>query len=468
MKRLCLGLWGMCCASALMLEVPATSSAGELSQVSTADTAWMLVATALVMIMTPALALFYSGMVRGKNVLNTTMLSLSALCLISIQWVLWGYTLSFGPDKGGIIGGLDFLGLREVGFLPREGHSIPHQLFTMFQGMFAVLTPALISGALVERMKFSSFLIFLLAWSTLVYDPLAHWLWGNGWLSRLGALDFAGGTVVHISSGVSALAACLILGQRKGIASEPMPPSNLPLTITGGAVLWFGWFGFNAGSALVAGPLAANALVVTHTASAMSAITWMFIEWLHRGKPTALGTITGALAGLVAITPACGYVTIFSSLLVGAGAGVLCYLAVVKLKARFRYDDSLDVFGVHGVGGTWGAIATGIFATSAIPGSADGLLHGNGDQLLVQCLATLISWVMSFGLTAAILLCIKAAFGLRVQQEEELLGLDIALHGEKAYSLGFVDRALGSLSHTFEEPLPEAPPSLPVASSQEE
>lgn len=447
--------------------LPTLCSASGGLQANSADTAWMLVATALVMLMTPALALFYGGMVRQKNVLNTIMLSLSALCIVSIQWVLFGYTISFGPDIGSAIGGLDFLGLEGVGFSPREGQSIPHQLFMMFQGMFAILTPALVTGAIVERMKFSSFLIFLVAWSTLVYDLLAHWVWGGGWLSQLGALDFAGGTVVHISSGVSGLAACLILGPRKDMAYEPVHPNNLPLTIAAGGLLWFGWFGFNAGSALAATPVASHALVVTHTASAMGATAWMFTEWLHRGKPTALGTITGALAGLVAITPAAGYVQVISSLLVGLVAGVVCYWAVVKMKAKFRYDDSLDVFGVHGVAGTWGAIATGIFATSAIPGSADGLISGNMRQVLVQILATSVSWIVSLGFTAGILLAIKALFGLRVCQEDEISGLDIALHGEKAYSLGFLEGRWGAPTAT-QGSLSKVQASYAPASSQGE
>lgn len=440
-KRLLAAVAGLPVAVGV-LAGPASTWASETSSVDTGDTAWLLVSTALVMLMTPGLALFYGGMARKKNVLNTIMLSFVTLCLVSVQWVLWGYSLAFGPDIGGIIGGLDFVGLRGVGLDPQDGQRIPHQLFMMFQGMFAMITPALITGALVERMKFSSFLIFLAAWCTLVYDPLAHWVWGKGWLADLGALDFAGGTVVHISSGVSALAACLILGSRRGMGAEPMHPNNLPMTITGGALLWFGWFGFNAGSALAAGGTAASALVVTHTASAMAACTWMAVEWLHRGKPTALGTVTGAVAGLVAITPAAGYVGVGGALAIGIGAGVLCYLAVVKLKPRLGYDDSLDVFGVHGVGGTWGALATGVFATASIPGSSDGLFAGNPQQFLVQLLATAVTWVLSFGLTAGILLAVKAMVGLRVTEEEELVGLDLSMHGERGYSMDFAEGAM--------------------------
>lgn len=437
-------LAGMALAWGALMK-PASAWAAEAAKLDSGDTAWLLVSTALVMLMTPGLALFYGGMARKKNVLNTIMLSFVCLCLVSVQWVLWGYSLSFGPDLGGIIGGLDFLGLRGVGLEPLEGQSIPHQLFMMFQGMFAIITPALITGALVERMKFSSFLVFLMAWCTLVYAPLAHWVWGKGWLASLGALDFAGGTVVHLSSGVSALAACLVLGRRKGVGSEPMHPNNLPMTVTGAALLWFGWFGFNAGSALTAGAVAANALVVTNTASAMAACAWMGVEWLHRGKPTALGTVTGAVAGLVGITPAAGYVGVGGALAIGLGAGILCYLAVVKLKPALGYDDSLDVFGVHGVGGTWGALATGIFATAGIPGSSDGLLAGNLNQFLVQVLAAAVTWLMSFGFTLGILLAVKGIMGLRVADEEEMVGLDLSIHGERGYGL---DLAEGGLSRS--------------------
>jgi Amt family ammonium transporter len=411
-------------------------AAGEPPKVNGGDTAWLLVSTALVMLMTPGLALFYGGMARRKNVLNTIMLSFIVLCVMSVQWVLWGYTLAFGPDKGGIIGGLDFLGLSGVGLEPIEGQTIPHQLFMMFQGMFAVITPALITGALVERFKFSTFLVFSLLWATLVYDPLAHWVWGRGWLAGLGALDFAGGTVVHISSGVSALAAAVVLGRRRGAGAEPMHPNNLPMTVLGAGLLWFGWFGFNAGSALTSGGLAVNALVATNTAAAAAALTWLLVEWQHRGKPTALGTVTGAVAGLVAITPASGYVGALAAIVIGAGAGILCYVGVVKLKPRLGYDDALDVFGVHGIGGMWGALATGLFATAALPGSSDGLLYGNPAQFLVQLLATAATVVFALVLTTLILLALKAVMGLRVAEEDEVTGLDLALHGENGYSLG--------------------------------
>jgi Amt family ammonium transporter len=425
--------------------------AGEdVSGVNAGDTAWLMVSTALVMLMTPGLALFYGGMSRRKNVLNTIMFSFLILCLISVQWVLWGYTLAFGPDKGGIIGGLDFLGLRGVGLEPSEGSTIPQQLFMMFQGMFAVITPALITGAFVERFKFSTFLIFSLAWATLVYDPVAHWVWGGGWLASLGALDFAGGTVVHITSGVSALAAAIIIGRRRGHGAEPMHPNNLPMTVLGAGLLWFGWFGFNAGSALTSGVLAVNALVTTNTAAGAAAFTWLMVEWVHRGKPTVLGIVTGAVAGLVAITPAAGFVAPMSSILIGMGAGVFCYMAVVLLKPAMGYDDSLDVFGVHGVGGTWGAIATGLFASSAIPGSTDGLFFGNPQLLKAQIVAVVATWVFALAMTFSILSVLKPLIGLRVSEEDEITGLDLALHGESGYSLALADTSPMGRRHVGE------------------
>jgi len=392
-----------------------------------------------VMLMTPGLALFYGGMTRRKNVLNTLMLSFVVLCMIGVQWVLWGYTLAFGPDRGGLIGGLQFLGLKGVGLEPLEGTTIPHQLFMMFQGMFAIITPALITGAFVERFKFRTFLAFSLLWATLVYDPVAHWVWGGGWLGRLGALDFAGGTVVHITSGISALAAALIIGPRKGFGKESMHPNNLPITVMGAALLWFGWFGFNAGSALTSGGLAVNAFVTTHTAASGAAFAWLLVEWAHRGKPTVLGMVTGAVAGLVAVTPAAGYVGALSSLFIGIVAGILCYLGVVKLKPALGYDDSLDVLGVHGIGGTWGAVATGLFASAAIPGSQDGLIFGNFSLLGAQIVAVLAIAAYAFGVTCGILLVLKPLMGLRVSEEDEVTGLDLAVHGESAYSFALAE-----------------------------
>ena len=409
-------------------------------KIDTGDTAWVLTSTALVLLMTaPGLALFYGGMVRQKNALGTLMQSFIILALISVQWVLWGYTLAFGPDRGGIIGGLDWMGLRGVGQTPNADYAatIPHQVFMLFQMMFAVITPALITGAFAERKKFSTFIVFILAWATLVYDPLAHWVWGvGGWLRNLGALDFAGGTVVHISSGISALAAALVIGKRKGFGHHPMPPHNLPLTVMGAGLLWFGWFGFNAGSALGANGLAGHAFTTTNTAAAAAALGWMFTEWSSRGKPTVLGAASGAVAGLVAITPAAGFVTPLASIVIGAVAGIICYSAC-NLKTKVGYDDSLDVVGVHGVGGTWGALATGIFATKSVnEAGADGLLYGNPKQLLYQLIAVLVTIVLGFVMTTIILKVLDGLMGLRVSEEDEQAGLDLSQHSETAYAFG--------------------------------
>src|SRR5467141_2128751 len=403
------------------------------------DTAWVLICTAFVLLMTaPGLALFYGGMVRQRNVLATLLQSFVALALISIQWVLFGYSLAFGPDHGGLIGGLDWIGLRGVGPGPSSyAPTIPHQAFMLFQMMFAVITPALITGAFAERKKFAAYLLFTLLWATLVYDPLAHWVWAEGgFLRKLGALDFAGGTVVHLSSGVSALVCALVIGKRKGYPKTPMPPHNLPLTLIGAGLLWFGWFGFNAGSALEASGVAANAFLATNTAAAAAALGWMAVEWKLRGKPTALGTASGAVAGLVAITPACGYVGPIAAIFIGGVAGVLCF-GGCHLKARLGYDDSLDVVGVHGVGGTWGALATGLFAWKAINGGgADGLFHGNPGQLWVQLLAVLATIPLAAPMTFVILKIVDALVGIRVSENDELSGLDLSQHSENAYALG--------------------------------
>ncbi|HLC40832.1 MAG TPA: ammonium transporter [Methylomirabilota bacterium] len=408
-------------------------------KIDSGDTAWLLTSSALVLLMTaPGLALFYGGMARRKNALGTIMHSFIILALISVQWVLWGYSLAFGPDWGGIIGKLDWVGLNGVGLQPNTdyGATVPHQAFMVFQLMFAVITPALITGSFAERIKFSSFLVFILVWATVIYDPLAHWVWGvGGWLRNLGALDFAGGTVVHISSGVSALAAALVIGKRKGYGHEPMPPHNLPLTVTGAGLLWFGWFGFNAGSAISAGALATSAFVVTNTATASAALGWMFTEWATRGKPTVLGAASGAVAGLVAITPASGYVGPMSSIIIGAVAGFLCYNAC-NMKSKIGYDDSLDVVGVHGIGGTWGALATGLFATKTInEAGGDGLFFGNPAQLGTQIIAVAVTWVLAFVGTWIIMKIIDAIMGLRVSREDEEAGLDLSQHSETAYSL---------------------------------
>jgi ammonium transporter, Amt family len=401
------------------------------------DTAFVIISAALVMVMTPALGLFYGGMVRNKNVLGTIMQSFIILAIISVEWVLWGYTMSFGPDHGSIIGGFDWFGLAGVGMDPHStyGTTIPHLAFMIFQCMFAVITPALITGAVAERMKFSAFLIFTVLWATIVYNPVCHWVWGiGGWISKLGALDFAGGTVVHISSGISALAAAIYLGKRKGYGHTAFIPHNLPMTITGAALLWFGWFGFNAGSALACNGLAANAFVVTNTASAAAAIAWIAMEWIHRGKPTTLGAASGAVAGLVAITPASGFVSPLSSIAIGGLAGIICYGGIM-IKHRLGYDDSLDVVGVHCVGGTFGALATGFFASKAInPAGADGLFFGNPGLVVKQFIAVIATMAFAFIMTFIILKVVDMIVGLRVTEEDEEKGLDLSMHNEAGYT----------------------------------
>ncbi|MCJ7746577.1 MAG: ammonium transporter [Desulfobacterales bacterium] len=401
------------------------------------DTSWILISSALVMLMTPGLALFYGGMVRSKNVLGTIMQSFIALCVITIQWVLYGYSLAFGPDIGGIIGSLDWIGLKGVGLDPFPDYSatIPHQAFMIFQMMFAVITPALITGAFAERFKFKTYLVFLILWATFVYDPLAHWVWGTGgWIKNLGALDFAGGLVVHISSGIAALAATLVVGKRKGYGDEPMPPHNLTMTLLGAALLWFGWFGFNGGSAVASGSLATSAFVVTHISTAAAALSWMTFEWAYRGNPTVLGAASGAVAGLVAITPASGFVGPISAIIIGFVGGGVCYFAI-NLKSKLGYDDSLDVVGVHGVGGTWGALATGLFASKAINSAGNnGLFFGNPSLIGIQALSVVSAWVYSFVMTLIILKVLDWTMGLRVSEEHEINGLDLSQHGEAGYS----------------------------------
>jgi Amt family ammonium transporter len=422
--------------------------AAQIPKIDSGDTAWMLTSSALVLMMTaPGLALFYGGLVRTKNVLNLLAQSFVMIALISVQWVLWGYSLSFGPDLHGVVGNLSYLGLRGVGVDPAPlAPTIPHQLYMAYQMMFAVITPALITGAFAERMKFSAFVIFSLLWATLVYDPLAHMVWGGGIVGTTwGALDFAGGTVVHISSGISALVCALVIGKRLGYGSDPMPPHNLPLTVTGAALLWFGWFGFNAGSALAANGLAVSAFVATNSATAAATLSWMLIEWLSRGKPTVLGAASGAVAGLVAITPASGFVTPMASLAIGAVAGVLCYGACNLKSMLGYYDDALDVVGVHGVGGTWGAIATGLFATKAINSvvSSEGLLvSGSASLVGVQILAILVTYGLAI---VGTLLCLGIAGlvtgGIRVGEDAEFAGLDLSQHSETAYVLGAAAQA---------------------------
>ncbi|GIX46441.1 MAG: ammonium transporter [Candidatus Tectimicrobiota bacterium] len=416
---------------------PGGGWAQEATAINAGDTAWVLVAAALVLMMTaPGLALFYGGLVRRKNVLGTLMQSFMLLAMVSVQWVLWGYSLAFGPDVAGLFGSLRYLGLVGVG--PEPGpyaETIPHLAFMTFQGMFAAITPALITGAFAERMKFKTFLVFGLLWATFIYDPLAHWVWGGGWIGKLGALDFAGGTVVHISSGVSALVCAIVIGKRRGFPTEYMAPHNLPLAVTGAALLWVGWFGFNAGSALAANGIAAVAFVTTNTAAAAAALAWVFVEWSRGGRPTMLGAATGAVAGLVAITPAAGFVSPLAAILIGAVAGVLCYFGVI-MKLRFGYDDSLDVVGVHGVGGTWGALATGLFASTAInAGGADGLFAGNAALLGAQILSILATWVYAGAGTWIILKILDTTMGLRVSDEEEQMGLDLSQHNEAGYTM---------------------------------
>ena len=407
------------------------------AKIDTGDTAWVLMSSALVLLMTPGLALFYGGMVRRKNVLGTIMHSFVAMGIITIQWVLFGYSLSFGPDIGHFIGNLDWIGLKGVGFEPNAdyGPTVPHQAYMIFQMMFAIITPALISGAIAERIKFSTYCVFITVWAFLVYDPLAHWVWGTGgWLKEMGALDFAGGLVVHISSGVSALACVLVLGKRKGYQVEIMAPHNLTLTILGACLLWFGWFGFNAGSAVASGALATSAFVVTHIATGTAAMSWMVTEWIHRGKPTALGAASGAVAGLVAITPASGFIGPLPALLLGIFAGAVCY-AAVSIKPKFGYDDALDVVGVHGVGGTLGALFTGFFASKLINAAGgDGLFFGNAGQVGIQALSVVSAWVYSFVVTFIILKILDATMGLRLSEEDESTGLDLTQHGEVGYT----------------------------------
>ena len=396
-----------------------------------ADTAFVLICAALVMFMTPGLGLFYGGMVRSKNVLATIMQSFILVGLISVVWALVGYTLAFGTDQGGIIGGLDFLFLNGVGMDAANGpvENIPHLLFMVFQCMFAVITPALITGAYAERMKFGGFLVFSTLWLLVVYCPMAHWVWGKGWMAAMGALDFAGGAVVHMSSAAAALAATVVLGKRKGYGITPFMPHNLPMTVLGAAILWFGWFGFNAGSALAADGFAVNAFVTTHMAAAAAALGWILMEKLHSGKATTLGAASGAVAGLVAITPAAGFVTVMPAILIGLGGGVFCFLGIL-LKGKLGYDDSLDVVGVHGIGGTWGAIATGLFASI---NKATGLFYGNPSQLWIQLASVAATWAFCFIASLILFKLVDATVGLRATADEEDRGLDISQHNETGY-----------------------------------
>lgn len=408
-----------------------------MNPINAGDTAWVLMSSALVLLMTPALAFFYGGMVRRKNILSVLMQCCVIIGLISVQWVLYGYSLSFAPAKG-FWGGFGWSGLNGVGLEPYADYAgtIPHQAFMIFQAMFAVITPALIIGAFAERMKFSAFLLFILLWATFVYDPVCHWVWGlGGWLRNLGALDFAGGTVVHINAGIAALATALAIGKRRNLDGN-FTPHNMPFVVLGTGLLWFGWFGFNAGSALAANGLAVNAFVVTNTAAAAAGLSWSFIEWFRNGKPTIFGFCSGAVAGLVAITPAAGYVNVISSIAIGALVSLFCYLAVSVIKPALGYDDSLDAFGVHCVGGIWGALATGLFASKAVNAAgADGLFYGNPKLFLVQLLAVAVTLVYSFIMTFIIYKLIDVTLGVRVQEDEEYMGLDLTQHRERAYTI---------------------------------
>ncbi len=406
------------------------------NSVSAGDTAWVLVCCSLVLLMTPALALFYGGMVRRKNVLSTLILSYIFMALIGVQWMLYGYSLAFGEDILGVIGGLNFLGFVGVGGLPNPDYAktIPHGLFAAFQMMFAVITPALITGAFVERVKFKSFLLFSLLWATLVYDPLCHWVWGQGgWLKAMGVLDFAGGTVVHIAAGFSALAFAMVIGPRKGFGKSPMEPNNIPFTVLGAGLLWVGWFGFNAGSALAANGVAVNALLTTNTSAATAGLVWMLLSWLD-GRPSPLGIATGMVVGLASVTPACGYVTPLTAMLIGAVAAPISYYAM-RFRDRKKLDESLDVWACHGLASAWGMVAAGLLATTAVNADgANGLFFGNPAQIGIQLLAVVVTMAFSFGMTYVLARVLKASIGLRVTVMEEEVGLDISSHGERSYS----------------------------------
>jgi Amt family ammonium transporter len=433
MKRCKLGLQ---CVLMFLTASAALAEGSSAAQIDTGDTAWMLAAAALVMLMTPGLALFYSGMVHRKNVLGTMMHSFILLGLITVQWMLWGYSLSFGPDIKSVIGSLKWFALSGVTAEPNPDYAatIPHNVFMIYQMMFAIITPALIFGAVAERIKFSAMLLFSLLWATLVYDPICHWVWGvGGWIRNLGALDFAGGTVVHISSGVSALVGAVVLGGRRG--DRKLEPHNMTLTILGAGILWFGWFGFNGGSALAAGGLAGTAFVNTHIASAAATLAWAGVEWLQRGKPSVLGAASGCVAGLVAITPAAGFVTPVGALCIGLLGGTICCFGIT-IKNKFGFDDTLDAFGIHGIGGTVGALLTGVFCTVAVnSGGADGLFYGNPKQLVTQAVGVGATIVYSVVGTWILLKIVDALVGLRVSHEEEEQGLDWTQHGESGYNL---------------------------------
>ena len=403
--------------------------------IDTGDTAWVLISAALVFVMTPGLAFFYGGMVRSKNVLTTIMQSFFIVAMISVEWVILGYAMTFGTDINGFIGSLDKIGLAGVGLNVLENGTIPELAFVAFQCMFAVITPALITGAFAERMRFAAFAVLILLWAIFIYNPMAHWVWGGGFLSQLGALDFAGGLVIHILSGVSGLTICILLGKRRGYGQFAMLPHNLPMTVLGAALLWFGWFGFNAGSALGANGLAANAFVTTQAAAAAATVSWVLVEWYRNGKPTILGAASGCIAGLVAITPAAGCVTPMPALAIGLIGGIVCYFAVAVLKEKLGYDDSLDAFGVHGIGGTWGSIATGLWATTEVnPAGADGLFYGETHLLFAQIISVIVAYALAIVGTYILFKIVSHFMKVRADETEEIAGLDVVEHGERGYA----------------------------------
>ena len=402
--------------------------------IDTGDTAWVLISAALVFIMTPGLGFFYGGMVRSKNVLTTIMQSFFIVAMVSVEWFILGYTMVFGSDINGFIGSLEKFGLANVGLQVMEGGTIPELAYVAFQCMFAVITPALITGAFAERVKFKAFTLFILLWAIFVYNPMAHWVWGGGFLASLGALDFAGGLVIHILSGVSGLTLCLLIGHRKGYGKTAMMPHNLPMTVLGATLLWFGWFGFNAGSALGANALAANAFVTTQAAAAAATVSWVLLEWVRSGKPTVLGAASGCIAGLVAITPAAGFVEPMPAIIIGLVGGAVCYFAVAVLKKKMGYDDSLDAFGVHGIGGTWGSIATGLWATTAVnPDGANGLFYGETHLFIAQLISVVVAYALAIVGTYILYKIVNAITSFRADPEEETTGLDIVEHGEHGY-----------------------------------
>ena len=421
--------------------------------IDTGDTAWVLISAALVFIMTPGLAFFYGGMVRSKNVLTTMMQSFFIVAMISVEWVVIGYAMTFGTDINGFIGSLDKVGLAGVGMNVLENGTIPELAFVAFQCMFAVITPALITGAFAERMKFAAFAVLILLWAIFIYNPMAHWVWGGGFLAELGALDFAGGLVIHILSGVSGLTICILLGKRSGYGRTAMIPHNLPMVLLGATLLWFGWFGFNAGSALGANALAANAFVVTQAAAAAATVSWVIVEWKVNGKPTVLGAASGCIAGLVAITPAAGFVAPLPSVIIGLIAGVVCYFAVAVLKEKLGYDDALDAFGVHGIGGTWGAIATGIWATTEVnPDGANGLFYGETHLFVAQLISIVVAYALAIAGTYILFKIVSSFTSIRADEAEELTGLDIVEHGERGYARSVLSGSpmLGSFEDSSE------------------